>query len=213
MDEAMVKLFAQVMAASGQGDGDSDTDERILDAALWEIGAHGAKGATIDAIATRAGVGRITVFRRFGSKDELVQRLMVREVRGFLDEIAEVLGTIDDPLERIAETFARCIGTARDHPLAQRMARQDPATAFAALAVGRPSVLDLALPVCVRIIEQSQRDHGGNGDPTKVAEILIRVVLAYVLLPANSFDEGDDVAVRHFARRMLGPIVALAYEE
>ena len=42
-------------------------------AAVAEVGAKGWGGATIDGIATRAGVGRASIYRRWGSKYELFQ--------------------------------------------------------------------------------------------------------------------------------------------
>ena len=52
------------------------TETRILDGALQSVAAG---AATMDDIAARAGVGRVTLFRRFGSKEALLRRLYVRE--------------------------------------------------------------------------------------------------------------------------------------
>ena len=47
---------------------------RILDAALTEGAAKGLERITMDAVAVRARVGRMTVYRRFGGRDGLVGR-------------------------------------------------------------------------------------------------------------------------------------------
>src|SRR4029079_12497809 len=47
-------------------------DERILDAALEAVAAG---ASTMDDIALRAGVGRVTLFRRFGSQDSALPTL------------------------------------------------------------------------------------------------------------------------------------------
>ncbi len=51
-------------------------DLAVLDAARDVFSAQGA-GAPISAVAERAGVGMGTLYRRYGSKTELLQRLCV----------------------------------------------------------------------------------------------------------------------------------------
>lgn len=48
-----------------------------MDAALTEFGVHGFRGATTRAIAERAGVNEVTVFRTFGSKLELFESVFM----------------------------------------------------------------------------------------------------------------------------------------
>jgi AcrR family transcriptional regulator len=50
-----------------------DSRERILDAALRVFGEAGYLGATTRRIAQEAGVNEVTLFRHFGSKDELIR--------------------------------------------------------------------------------------------------------------------------------------------
>lgn len=74
--------------------------QRILDAALEEAAA--------------SGVCRMTVYRRFGSKDRLVEALAVRECRRCLAELRLVLSFVLNPQsavgvddEAAAREFAR----------------------------------------------------------------------------------------------------------
>jgi AcrR family transcriptional regulator len=50
----------------------SEADQAILDAAIEEYGEHGLNGLTVDAVATRAGVSKATIYRRYPSKADLV---------------------------------------------------------------------------------------------------------------------------------------------
>ena len=52
---------------------DERLDAAIVAAAVAEVGAQGWGGATIEGIAARAGVGRASIYRRWGSKYELFQ--------------------------------------------------------------------------------------------------------------------------------------------
>jgi AcrR family transcriptional regulator len=51
-------------------------DAAILDAALEEYAERGFDGLSVDAVAARAGVGKATIYRRYGSKVELVRDAM-----------------------------------------------------------------------------------------------------------------------------------------
>lgn len=52
-----------------------DTAERILDAAVELFGTHGYAGTSTRAIAERADVNEVTLFRRFGSKQGILRAL------------------------------------------------------------------------------------------------------------------------------------------
>lgn len=54
---------------------DNDTGTAILTAAAGLFGERGYKGTTTRAIAERAGVNEVTVFRRFGSKQGVLRAL------------------------------------------------------------------------------------------------------------------------------------------
>jgi AcrR family transcriptional regulator len=84
------------------------TKQRVLTAGRDLLVAHGDKGFTVDAVAARAGVARMTVYYQFGSKkglrDALFRDLAARELvdrfRASLsrsvpfDALAEFIGTI-----------------------------------------------------------------------------------------------------------------------
>jgi AcrR family transcriptional regulator len=56
----------------------SDTKERIFEAALAVFSEKGFAAATTRAVAERAGVNEVTLFRHFGSKENLLQEAIVR---------------------------------------------------------------------------------------------------------------------------------------
>lgn len=94
---------------------DPRADEAILRAALELFTEHGHAGTSIEQIARRAGVGKLTVYRRWGSKDELIAAA-VESARGELpnpgaDELdgmsyAEVSRLLADALPLAARTLA-----------------------------------------------------------------------------------------------------------
>ena len=77
--------------------------ERILDAALELVAASGLRNLTMDEAASRAGVGRMTVYRRFGDREGLIDALAARESRRCLAELDRAV----DPALPVAEGIAR----------------------------------------------------------------------------------------------------------
>jgi AcrR family transcriptional regulator len=58
---------------------------RILEAAVRVLAERGAEGTSIDAVACQAGVGKGTIFRRFGDRSGLFQALLDEHLRAFQD--------------------------------------------------------------------------------------------------------------------------------
>jgi AcrR family transcriptional regulator len=75
-------------------------DDAIVDATLDLLAEQGYDRLAIDAVATRAGVARATVYRRWPSKEALVTDAVARRTDPFPDEAS---GTIRDRLVSILE--------------------------------------------------------------------------------------------------------------
>jgi AcrR family transcriptional regulator len=205
MDADLATLFARALHED-EADA-SGTDVRILDAALAEFGEHGTRAATIDAIAARAGVGRITVFRRFGTKEALAERVAVRELRRFLAEVEEATAPLADPAERIVVSFLACVRVGTRHPLVARLAREEPGATLETLGRGDPSPLDLARSFVAAHVAIAQRDAGVEVHRAdEIADVLVRLATTYVLVPRGVVDVADEATARAFAQRVLVPI-------
>ena len=87
----------------------------ILAAASRLIGERGLDAVCMEDVAAAAGVGKGTVFRRFGDREGLVQAVVAQSAEAWLAE-SEVLATSTDrpPDERVI-TF---VGTLFDHVMA-----------------------------------------------------------------------------------------------
>jgi AcrR family transcriptional regulator len=77
---------------------------RILAAAAQLIEQHGVEHVSMDAIAAQAGVGKGTLFRRFGDRSGLVMALLDERTREFQDALIRgepPLGPGASPVDRI----------------------------------------------------------------------------------------------------------------
>ena len=81
--------------------------ERILDTAYELFSRHGTHAVGVDAIVAGSGVAKMSLYRNFGSKDELILEFLRRREqlwgRDWL--IAEVDARADDPAERLLAIF------------------------------------------------------------------------------------------------------------
>jgi AcrR family transcriptional regulator len=78
---------------------------RILEAAIRVLADRGAEGTSIDAVACAAGVGKGTIFRRFGDRSGLFEALLDEHMREFQDAFIfgpPPLGPGAPPAERLA---------------------------------------------------------------------------------------------------------------
>jgi AcrR family transcriptional regulator len=84
-----------------------DARQRLLTAAYELFARQGVQAVGIDAIIERSGVARQTMYRHFGSKQDLVLAFLARReelwTRGWL--AAEVRRRTDDPRERLMAIF------------------------------------------------------------------------------------------------------------
>lgn len=85
-------------------------DERVFTAAITVMGQHGYAGATTRQIAEEAGINEVTLFRRFGSKVELLRRALLAEVEVFEAEDLHDTGDIEADLRRIVAAYQRLLG-------------------------------------------------------------------------------------------------------
>ncbi len=102
-----MSMSAGTGITTAQADSRLSARDRILEAAYRLFSRFGIQAVGVDAIAKEAGVAKMTMYRHFGSKEELVLAfLRQREDRwtnGWLR--AEVESRTDDPAERLLTIF------------------------------------------------------------------------------------------------------------
>lgn len=163
---------------------DPRTDAAILRATLELIAEAGLHGASIGAIAARAGVARATIYRRWSTKHELVTAAL-----------ATLVGRLQPPRTGSARTDVLAL-------LRQRWtgAQQPPIgrvlAAVAAEALTTPSFLEVYLASVVaprrRLVVQAIERGIARGelrpdtDPELTAEIIGGAILYYFLLPPTT---------------------------
>jgi AcrR family transcriptional regulator len=199
-------LLTRALEAGPSVEGD-ETHERILDATLVEAEAKGLDRITMDAVAARAKVGRMTVYRRFGSKEELAAALAQREATRGLARIAAAVDPSGTIPAQVADGFVAALETARSHPLLQRLARFEPEVLLASFNDPGDPLFAMLRGFVAGQITATAGD-SLRADPDQAAEILVRIGLSYLLIPGGIVDVGDEAAARRLAETLIAPIVA-----
>jgi AcrR family transcriptional regulator len=183
--------------------------QRILDAALALSAASGVRNLTVDDVARRARVGRMTVYRRFGDRGRLIETLSVRESRRFLAAL-DAATRPDAPIEdQVAEGFVTSLRLAREHPLLNRLARVEPESVLEALVADRGAMFAAARQFAAARLRAAQQ--AGVLGPIAVdeaAELLVRVGVSFVLIQDSVFPLDDDARIRELARQLIAPVLA-----
>jgi AcrR family transcriptional regulator len=181
---------------------------RILDAALQLAAASGVRHLTMDDVARRAGVGRMTVYRRFGDKARLVEALAVRESRRCLEELDAAIGP-EAPIEdQVAAGFVTSLRLAREHPLLNRLARFEPEAVLGALLADGGTVFAAARGfVAARLRASQEAGVLGQVDVEQPAELLVRVALSFVLVQESALPLDDEERAAELARRLIAPML------
>lgn len=87
------------------------TAQHILNTALTLILAQGIKKVTMDEVARAAGLTRVTVYRHFSGREDLVQAVFRRIAAGFDQARQQVEDHPDIPLEAIVDLIGGTLAT------------------------------------------------------------------------------------------------------
>jgi len=183
--------------------------ETILDAALGELLAYGLRRTSVETVAKSAGVSRATLYRRFDTKDALVQAVLVRQARRFYADIAAAVAGLSTVEERLVEGFVVGVRAARDDELMNRLLASDPEALLPYLTLNGYAVVAASRDFLVHQGEQVAGDLQpvGGRDPAGVAEIFIRLAISFTLTPQSCIPLADDDEVRRFARTYLSVLM------
>jgi AcrR family transcriptional regulator len=180
---------------------------RVCDATLACVARWGVTKTTLEDVAREAGVGRATIYRTFrGGKGHVLRATLLRETERFLDGVraaVEAADEFEDVLVAGVTTAARQLAghDALRYLLAHEPDLVLPHIAFHRLGDLFDLVAAFADPHLARFLpDPDQR--------ARAAEWLARVVLTYVLNPADGVDLTDPGSTRRLVRTFVLPGLA-----
>jgi AcrR family transcriptional regulator len=175
--------------------------ERIIDAAIAEVTAHGLRRVTVEDIARRAGLHRVTVHKRFATKDELTIAAMMTWAQRYFTNIAQTVAGLSTA-DALVEGFVLSMQTIRTDPLVARLLDDDPEPALPYLTIKGGAALAV-----LRGFFATQMNPTEVDDSEGTAEVAARIGLSFLLTPDSHFRLDTTDEIRAFARRYLVPIL------
>ncbi|CAA0120747.1 putative HTH-type transcriptional regulator [Mycolicibacterium vanbaalenii] len=197
----VVGAAADLFGGHGNDESADPTCRRLLDAALNEAASVGLNRITVEEVVRKAGVSRMTAYRRYPRRDDLVAALVRRETQRFLAAVADAIEATADPDEGVANAFIAAVAFARAHPILRRAPHVDPAPpadSAELIAMGSAFIANYI--------------HGETpGTPAQsvrwVADVFARLFFTYLSMPPSDPDFGDDDELRRFAHTVLTPMI------
>ncbi|WP_067696935.1 TetR/AcrR family transcriptional regulator [Nocardia jejuensis] len=188
--------------------------EQLLESALSAFLDFGIKRTSMGEIARRAGISPATLYRRFESKNDLVEAVSVREAQQFIAEIDErvrqVAGNGDAGEEQMVEIFVAFITNLANNQLLQRLLRTEPDVILPRLTTEAGPILAVGRTYLAEKLRSLQESVSvPSFDADLVAEVLARLGQSLVLTPDGLIPLADEQAAREFARRTMLPMIGL----
>jgi len=195
-----------------EGTSTDDLSERILEGAIRQIEDFGIRRFTVDDLARRLGISRMTIYRRFAKKSDLLQAALLYELRRILGEIDARVEQGETLEERLVEGFVAVLFILRDHRLLNRMLHTEPELILPVLTVGAAPAL-VASCEFIAGFARREAEHGDvvfdEGQLKAASEMLARLVLSFVLTPQSVVSLETPEDGRRFARRYLVPVLRM----
>jgi AcrR family transcriptional regulator len=157
------------------------TSDRILEAAMQQIGEWGLARTTVEDVARAAGLTRQTIYRYFASKDQLVTALLMREEDRLLEGVKQAFAAHPELEDAMFEGMLFCVRFADEHPLMERLLETDEEVSLPYLTTRAGSVVSRAREVIASLIRQKAWVRAGMVEP--VADLLVRAFISYTLTP------------------------------
>lgn len=177
---------------------------RVCDAALTCVERWGITKTTLEDVAREAGVGRATIYRTFkGGKNEVLVAVLRRELQRFVERVEAAIAGLDDLEDVVVAGVVAASRQLADHRALHFVLAHEPDVVLPHVAFDRMGFLyDLVATWADPHLARFLPDPDQRG---RAAEWLARVVLTYVLNPADGVDLTEADAARHLVRTFVLP--------
>ncbi len=170
-------------------------DDAYLDAAREAILAVGWSRTTLTDIARRAGVSRMTLYRRWPDTQTLLADLMTRE----WSQVVQGAAPDGDALDRIARGIVATVQSLRANALLRRIVDVDPEVLLPYLLDRRGRSQEMVADALAALIAQGQKEKTiRRGDPVVLARSLVLACHGFTLSAHTMSEDGSrDADVAH----------------
>lgn len=193
----------------------------LLDAALEQFSLVGVRRTSADDIARRAGVNRATLYRRLGTKEQIVAAALLHEAGKVLAEIETAIGEVPehgsdepfDPVEYVVHFFTVTITALRGNRLLQQLLEVDRDETLAGLTLRAGGVLTLSSGLVADRVRALRTWRSGQPPEDEVDDVealsvtLARLAQSLLLTPDAPPLLDTPARMRRYAELVVVPMV------
>jgi len=141
-----------------------------LEAARATVLDFGVRRTTLTEVARRAGLSRMTVYRRYSDAPELMRALMSKEFGSVVDRALTEAAGVENGRERVVTGVTRTVELLMEHPLLLRLLELEPEVMLPYLTQRLGEFQREARQALARWLEQAQAEGAiRSGDPLRMA--------------------------------------------
>ncbi|MCB0973956.1 MAG: TetR family transcriptional regulator [Actinobacteria bacterium] len=141
----------------------------------------GLRGWTIDDVVNKTNVGRTTLYRRFGDRDDLVHAALAFEISEMFPALARRVRDLPDVAERVVEGLIQGVALVRRSMLG-RLLDSDPEHLIPLFSVEAGPLMAVAID-SLAAVAAAESPELPMAQTRVVGEVLIRLALSAVLTP------------------------------
>ncbi len=186
-----------------------DTRTRLLDAAYEQFCRTGIQRSSMEEIARRAKLSRITLYRKFATKDVLVDEVILREFRRYFLQFLEDIAQAETVADRVVAGFVSALRAIRTNRLIGNLLETEPALFAGAIGGDEGRMLAAVRRFVAGQLHREQHAGTISADLNTdlVAEMLVRISASFLTTPSHVVDLDDEDALVSIARQFLVPMV------
>jgi AcrR family transcriptional regulator len=189
-----------------------EIEDVVLDATRDCVLAYGVRRTTVSDVARRAGVSRMSIYRRWPDVRSLVADLMSREWHAVLVGTAAARPGRGTVRRRTVAQIVAVAAALRAHPLLRKIREVDPEVLLPYVLDRRGASQDEMLAFLVDAIRAGQRDGSvRRGDPQRMSRATLLTAQSFVLssaLVADAYSDAElDTELGTLLDRYLAPAV------
>ncbi|WP_240194035.1 MULTISPECIES: TetR/AcrR family transcriptional regulator [unclassified Gordonia (in: high G+C Gram-positive bacteria)] len=188
------------------------TRDKLVDAAFHQFCIDGIARTSMEDVAKRAGTSRITIYRKFESKDALVDEVIGRELEAYFNFFTQAMAESESLADRVVTGFVTSVQRIWSNPLIKRLINDDPALVPGLVGGGDGHNMYVVSAFVARALRSEQR--AGNldsgVDPDLAAEMIARITGSFVTTPGGLVDLDDADQLAAVARDYLLPMLRVS---
>ena len=195
-------------------------DIRLIEVACTVLAERGIKGASTDDIARAAGVTRVTLYRRLGTRDQLLRAIYAHEAQRLMMSVNARFTPFEslewDPVQHIEDLLVGTVFEIRESELIRRLIEVDKTATMAVLAGQSDTVLDGITEIVAEFVRNTWNadvhTRAMDSEETErlsreVGSVVGRFLHSLVVMPDGPPLVDSEEKLRALARRVLVPMI------